>query len=115
MMRSADLVLSVFWLYERTSEDGLLDLARLIQRQSYDWQAHFAHFTYQDRQTHWIHEAHIVNTSMAIKQPAVWSRLIHDEQQRLASLAIIDLLDHFHGQVTGVFSGDEALAGKNPS
>jgi len=115
MMRSADLVLSVYWLHERTGEDWLLDLARLIQQQSYDWQAHFAHFAYQERQAQWSHEAHVVNNSMAIKQPAVWSRLTQHKQQRRASLEIIGLLDRFHGQVTGVFSGDEVLAGKNPS
>jgi len=115
MMRSADLLLSVYWLHERTDEGWLLDLAHLIQQQSYDWQAHFAHFAYQEQQAQWSHEAHVVNNSMAIKQPAVWSRLTHHEQQRQASLEIIDLLDRSHGQVTGVFSGDEVLAGKNPS
>jgi DUF1680 family protein len=114
-MRSADLVLSIYWLYERTNEEWLLELVRTIQEQSYDWTAHFEHFLYTERQNSWQHETHVVNTSMAIKQPAVWYRLSRAERHRQAAQRMIDTLDTYHGQVTGVFSGDENLAGKNPS
>ncbi|SRR5579885_378961 len=114
-MRSADLVLSVYWLYERTNEEWLLELVRTIQEQSYDWTAHFEHFLYTERQNSWQHETHVVNTSMALKQPAVWYRLSRAERHRQAAQRMIDTLDTYHGQVTGVFSGDENLAGQNPS
>jgi len=114
-MRSAELLISVFWTYERTDEAWLLDLASTIQAQGYDWVAHFANFRYPDRQDTWQMETHVVNSSMAIKQPGLWYRLSQDERHRQAVAQIIDTLDRFHGQVTGVFSGDEVLAGKNPS
>lgn len=114
-MRSADLVLSIYWLYERTGEEWLLDLVQIIQQQSYDWLAHFEHFPYTQRQERWQHETHVVNTSMAIKQPAVSYRLSQDERHRQAARLMMETLDTYHGQVTGVFSGDEVLAGKNPS
>lgn len=114
-MRSAELLVSLFWTYERTNEAWLLDLASTIQTQGYDWVAHFANFRYADRQDTWQMETHVVNSSMAIKQPGLWYRLSHDERHRQAVAQIIDTLDRFHGQVTGVFSGDEVLAGKNPS
>ncbi len=114
-MRSADLVVSIYWLYERRDEDWLLELVQTIQQQSYDWIEHFEHFAYPERQDTWKHETHVVNTSMAIKQPAVWYRLSQLPQHRQAVQTMIDTLDTYHGQVTGVFSGDENLAGKNPS
>lgn len=114
-MRSADLVLSLYWLYERSNEDWLLELVQTVQQQSYDWIEHFEHFAYTERQDTWKHETHVVNTSMAIKQPAVWYRLSQRQQHRQAVQTIIGTLDTYHGQVTGVFSGDENLAGKNPS
>lgn len=114
-MRSADLVLSIYWLYERTGEDWLLALVQDVQQQSYDWIEHFEHFVYTERQNTWTHETHGVNTSMAIKQPAVWYRLSQQLRHRQSVQAIIDTLDTYHGQVTGVFSADENLAGKNPS
>ena len=114
-MRSADLVVSIYWLYERTGEDWLLDLVQSIQQQSYDWQVHFEHFQYQERQQEWQFENHVVNSSMAIKQPGLWYRFSHDESNQRAVATAIEVLDTYHGQVTGVFSGDESLAGKNPS
>lgn len=114
-IRSAELLISLFWTYERTDEAWLLDLASTIQTQGYDWIAHFANFRYPDRQDTWQMETHVVNSSMAIKQPGLWYRLSHDERHRQAVAQTIDTLDRFHGQVTGVFSGDEVLAGKNPS
>lgn len=114
-MRSADLVLSLYWLYERREEDWLLALIQTVQQQSYDWIEHFEHFLYTERQDTWEHENHGVNTSMALKQPAVWYRLSQQQQHHQAIQTIIETLDTYHGQVTGVFSADENLAGKNPS
>ena len=34
--------------------------------------------------------------------------------RRLTAMEMIEILDRYHGQVTGMFSGDECLAGKNP-
>lgn len=114
-MRASDLLLSVYWLYEYTNEAWLLALAQTIQQQSYDWLAQFAQFQYTERQDSWQHETHVVNLSMALKQPAVWHRLSQLPDYRQAVQAMIETLDTYHGQVTGVFSGDENLGGKNPS
>jgi uncharacterized protein len=114
-MRGADLVLSVYWLFEHIGEDWLLELVHTLQQQSYDWVGHFEHFVYKEKQTSWQHETHVVNTAMALKQPGVWYRLSQSQHHRQAVQMIIETLDTYHGQVTGVFSGDENLAGKNPS
>ncbi|MBA2393755.1 MAG: glycoside hydrolase family 127 protein [Ktedonobacteraceae bacterium] len=114
-LRGADLVLSIYWLYRRTQEEWLLTLASTIQQQTFDWQAQFVDFPYKEKQTEWQFQSHVVNNAMALKQPALWYQLTHNEVDRQAVEQMMETLDTYHGQVTGVFSGDEVLAGKNPS
>lgn len=128
--RWADLVVSLHWLYNRTGEAWLLDLAEKARRQGFDWRAHFEQFPYRSRQrrediyppaplpgcTFRLDMAsHVVNNAMAIKTPGVWYRQSGDPRDRDAVWRMIETLDAFHGQVNGVFSGDEHLAGLNPS
>ncbi len=114
-LRGADLVLSIYWLYRRTNEEWLLALAQTVQQQTFDWQGLFADFPYKEKQTEWKFQSHVVNNAMALKQPALWYQLTHNQAERQAVTHMIETLDTYHGQVTGVFSGDEVLAGKNPS
>jgi DUF1680 family protein len=114
-MRWPDLVLTIQWLYERTGETWLLDLAQQIHSQGFDWPALFAAFPFKERQSRWQHECHVANCAMALKQPGVWYRHSHSEADREAAAMMIETLDRYHGQATGVFTGDEVLAGKNPS
>ena len=114
-LRGADLVLSIYWLYERTGEGWLLALASTVQGQTFRWQAQFADFPYKEKQTEWQFQSHVVNNAMALKLPALWYRLTHDAADRRAAAQMIETLDTYHGQATGIFSGDEVLAGKDPS
>ncbi len=115
--RWADLVLSIHWLYERTGEPWLLDLAATLHAQGYDWRGHFADFQYRERvpADGWDFSTHVVNNAMAVKAPGVWYRQSGDEADREAVQQIIATLDAYHGQATGVFSGDEHYAGLSPS
>ena len=112
-MRWPDLALGIHWLYERTNEDWLLELAALAQKQGYNWRVHFDNFAFTERQPQWTLEDHVVNNAMAIKEPAVRFRSSGDGPEFVRQY--INTLDHYHGQATGVFSGDESLAGQNPS
>jgi hypothetical protein len=115
-MRWPDLVLSLHWLYDRTGEDWLLDLAAKAEGQGYDWAAHFAPFTLTGKSTEWTLENHVVNNAMALKYPALQARRSGDTTMTLAATTTaIAMLDHYHGQATGVFSGDESLAGLSPT
>jgi len=49
--RWQDELLSVIWLYNRTGSAYLIDLARLLRKQGYDWMAQFANFQYNQRIT----------------------------------------------------------------
>jgi len=115
--RWADLVLSIHWLYEHTQEKWLLDLAAKVHEQGYDWRKHFAEFQYKYKMKaeDCNQTTHVVNNGMAVKQPGVWFRQSGDEGDRDSVFQIIDTLDAYHGQATGVFTGDEHYAGKNPS
>lgn len=115
--RWADLVLSIHWLYERSQEAWLLDLAAKAHEQGYNWRQHFADFQYKNKMKaeDCIQSTHVVNNGMAVKQPGVWYRQSHDEGDRESVFQVIETLDKYHGQVTGMFTGDEHYAGKDPS
>ena len=116
-VRGADNVLVVYWLYERTGEPFLLDLADLILAQTFDWGAYLGDLppAARERVSTFDHLTHVVNVAMGLKTPAV--RYQRDDDP--AHLRAIDEgwanLVRYHGQVEGMFSGDEWLAGTDPS
>jgi hypothetical protein len=126
--RWADELVSVLWLYNRTGEPSLLDLARLLQQQGADWKGHFAHFAVTgktDSDALGIRPgadlpdramfAHGVNNGMALKTSAVWSLVSGDPGDRDAIRHALDVLDRYHGLPNGMFSADEHYAGTDPS
>jgi hypothetical protein len=114
--RAADLAVTLFWLYDRTKESWLLDLARKAFDQSHDWRAQFDDFQFTAR-THGKFEldTHGVNTAMALKYGGLRYRLTGDVKDKHAVFPMLDLLDRYHGQATGIFTCDEHLAGRSPS
>ena len=126
--RWQDEVLSVIWLYNRTGSGYLLDLARLLHSQGFDWEAQFADFKYKKRITaEYIKlnegeglkdlalSTHGVNNGQAIKAGPVWSLVSGDARDRSAVQVMIAALDEYHGLPNGMFSCDEHLAGLDPS
>jgi DUF1680 family protein len=114
--RSADLILAIDWLYDRTREPWLLDLAAKVNKQGFDWKAQFADFKYTGRtERKFDLDTHGVNTGMAVKTAGVWWRHSRDESDREAVSRMLEQLDRYHGQATGMFTCDEHLAGRNPS
>ncbi len=126
--RWQDETLSVIWLYNRTGSAYLLDLARLLHAQGYDWAAQFADFRYtkkvtpdfikldQDRGLRDIALAtHGVNNGQAIKTGPVWSLVSGNRDDSSAVFKMISELDKYHGLPNGMFSCDEHLAGPDPS
>ena len=55
---------------------------------------------------------HGVNTGMGLKYGGVRYRLTGDRKDNGAILGMLELLDQYHGQATGVFTCDEHLAGR---
>ncbi len=104
--RGGENLASLFWLYNRTGEPWLLDLAELVFRQTEDWTQRFT-------VDHGIW--HVVNTAMGIKQPAIWYQQSGDDRYLDAVEAGIGYLMTRHGQVEGIWSGDEMLHGTDPT
>jgi DUF1680 family protein len=126
--RWQDEVLSVIWLYDRTGAGYLLDLAKLLHQQGYDWIAEYEDFPYKQKITaEFLHlsegnglkdlalATHGVNNGQAIKAGPVWSLVSGRLEDRAAVLRMIDELHRYHGLPNGMFSCDEHLAGLNPS
>ncbi len=114
--RVADLAVTLDWLHNRTHEPWLLDLASKAFAQSHDWRAEFEHFPYTEKSTrHHDLDNHGVNLAMALKYGGERYRLTHDAKDRDAVFQMLEQLDRYHGQPTGMFSCDEHLAGRSPS
>ena len=110
-------LIPVYYVYERTGEPWLLELARKLHDQGFDYGSFY---TGDDvaaptpRRGRWTFEKHVVNTGMALKAGALWSRCSRSASDRQLAERMLEILDRCHGQVTGMFSGDECLAGRNP-
>ncbi len=114
--RGAENVLAIFWLYERNGDPSLLRLADLVLAQTLDWGAYFVEFPYREKHTAGFnHLVHVVNVAMGVKEPALRYRRSGEPRHRAAVDAALANLDRYHGQATGMFSGDEWLAGRDPS
>lgn len=129
-MRWQDELVSVLWLYQRTHDAKLLELAQLLKQQGYDWQADFAHFRFtqkvdadalrkqagSDALMEDIGlQVHGVNNAQALKASPVWSIVSGSAADREAVLHQWSMLDTYHGLPNGMFSADEHLAGRSPS
>jgi uncharacterized protein len=126
--RWQDEALSVIWLYNRTGSSYLLELARLLHQQGFDWIGNFENFQYKEKITAEFLKldqgqgladlalsTHGVNNGQALKCGPVWSQITGNPGDRNAALQMLQQLDLYHGLPNGMFSCDEHLAGRNPS
>ncbi len=93
--RWGDCLLTVLWLHERTGEARLLDLARKLHDQGFDWPALFADYPYLDKRSReeCVLASHVVNNAMAVKYPALWALVSGEEADRRMSARMIETLD----------------------
>ncbi len=116
--RWEDEILTIEWLYNRTGDPKLLDLAKALHAQGYDWKAQFADFPYHDKLTAKDQinlKTHVVNNAMALKASAVWWLLSGDKSDHDAVYRQLDEMDRYHLLANGVHSGDEHYAGHDPT
>lgn len=116
--RAADNILSIYWLYNRTGEAFLLDLARTVFQQGLDWTGQLGeHFMYKNITSFsgFSHKTHVVNIAMGVKNPGVWWQQSHEEKHRTASIQGIRDLLKYNGVVQGIWTGDEHIIGRSPS
>ncbi len=130
-MRWQDELLSVLWLYQRTHDAKLLELAHLLRQQGYDWQGMYAQFPFKEktdaealRKQAGASDAfmqdlglqvHGVNVAQSLKASPMWSVVSGGAPDREALHHQLRMLDTYHGLPNGMFSADEHLAGRSPS
>jgi len=110
-------LISAYYVYEQTGESWLLSLARKLHQQGFDYAGFYAGIDVTSptpRRGRWTWEKHVVNTGMALKAYALSWRLTRNEQEKSYPARMLQILDRYHGQVNGMFTGDECLAGLNP-
>jgi hypothetical protein len=112
-----DELVSVLWLYNRTGDEKLLDFARRLQKQGFDWRQQFADFKYTEKVTKADAKlnTHVVNNAMALKHSGVWWLVTGADDDKQAVTRQFEVMDRYHLLPSGVHSGDEHYAGRNPS
>lgn len=124
-VRAMENAVTGYWLYRQTGELWILETIASIQKNSSDWTTYYEKFPWNSAASadkkiplNWGPDgltAHVVNNAMAVKYPGLWYQQSKDERFKKAVFSGIKKYDLNHGQPGGRFSGDEHLAGKNPS
>lgn len=109
-------VIPLLGLYRVTGEERWLHLGRRIMDQGFNWYDYYRGpmMEIPAEKGRWSFDKHVVNNGMAIKANGISYALTKDPRYLESLTEGIRRLEQHHGYVTGVFSGDEVLAGKSP-
>lgn len=95
--RGGDNLYSVYWLYNRTGEKWLLDLAHKLHRNTADWNQ-------RNNLPNW----HNVNVAQCFREPATYYMQTKDSNHLKATYNNFFLIRNIYGQVPGgMFGADE--------
>lgn len=110
--RAAENVLALAWVQERKPQDRWQELARLLFAQGLDWDDALGDGLITGKAMSFDHRTHGPNVAMALKNPAVRALMLGEGDPDASTRRALAQLDRWHGQVHGLFSGDEWLAGR---
>jgi len=109
--RAGDNLMVVYWLYNITGDKFLLDLGDLLHKQTFDYTNAFLNSELLSKRG----SIHCVNLAQGMKEPVVYYQH-HPEQKYLdATKKGYRDLQKFNGMAHGLYGGDEALHGNNPT
>ena len=135
--RGGDNLMVVYWLYNITGDQFLLDLGDIIAEQTFPWSEIFRNAeNHNDPVSPWHYQQlkrypfdtteinnltvskiggmHCVNLAQGLKEPIIRYQFNHDKEELAAVKKALRDIKYFHGQPQGMYGGDEPLHGKNP-
>jgi len=118
--RGAENVMMAQWLFNITREKSLIELASLIESQSFEWSTWLGNRDWvmnaaaNQTDKDWMRR-HAVNLGMALKSPAINYQRTGDKKYLGALKTGWNDLMKLHGLPMGIFSGDEDLHGNDPT
>ena len=111
--RGGDNLAIVYWLYNITKENFLLDLAEIIHKQTFNWTEIYSGNVI--RTLNPLPKLHCVNVAQGLKEPVIYYQQ-HPEQKYLDAVKKgLSALKDCHGFVNGMYGGDEHLHGNDPT
>lgn len=108
--RGGDNLMVVYWLYNITGDNFLLELGELIHSQTLEWSDIFLNQDHLYRQL----SLHCVNLAQGFKAPAIYYQQSKDYQYIEALNKAMAVLRNTMGLPNGVWAGDELLRYGNP-
>lgn len=108
--RGADNLSVVYWLYNLTGEAFLLDLAKIIHQQTFDWTKSFL----QSEDLATTYKFHGVNLAQGIKSPVIFYQQEPENKYLDAVHKAIADIRTYQGQVQGMYGADELTRGNDP-
>ena len=103
-VRGGDNIFAVLWLYEKTGDDSLLDLCKLIYEQTFDWESVY------DEEA-WMGTYHIVNAQQSFKLFPVMYAITGDDHYLDVYYEGIENIYMASGRQDGMSNGDEMSRG----
>ncbi len=104
--------ISLNFLYEKYREEWIVDLAKIIKKQGFDYNSTIENWKKPSHK--WQMNTHIVNVAMMLKSEAVSHELLGEEYTDNAE-KLRKILDKYNGTAFEGFTGDEVLSGLDPT
>lgn len=109
--RGADNLMVVYWLYNITGDRFLLELGDLVHKQTFDYTNAFLNTDMLGT----MGSIHCVNLAQGMKAPLIYyQRQPHQKYIEATAKGLGDLRK-YNGMAHGLYGGDEALHGNNPT
>src|SRR5699024_10228579 len=111
--RGGDNLQIVYWLYNQTGDDFLLQLGELIHDQTFDWTSVMGKG--EIGKANPLPKLHCVNVAQGLKEPIIFFQQDPSEKYIAAVKQGLKDLKEVHGFVNGMYGGDEWLHGNVPT
>jgi hypothetical protein len=109
--RGTDNLMIVYWIYNITGDKFLLELGDLIHKQHFDFTKKLA----EGKMLTEKGSIHCVNLAQGIKEPMIYYQQHPDKKYVYATEKGFADLRKYNGMAHGLYGGDEALHGNNPT